>query len=76
MSWLLSYFALPEQGIELIIELARDEPVTFVISDITHGLPELPGNVSASTSRHDAGPHRADGYHGGEQDIPIVQRWA
>jgi hypothetical protein len=38
-SWLLSYFALPEQGVELTIELARDEPVTLVVSDITHGLP-------------------------------------
>jgi hypothetical protein len=44
-SWSLSYFALPEQGVELTIELARDEPVTLVVSDITHGLPELPGET-------------------------------
>jgi hypothetical protein len=44
-SWSLSYFALPEQGVELTIELARDEPVTLVVSDITHGLPELAGET-------------------------------
>jgi hypothetical protein len=44
-SWSLSYFALPEQGVELTIELARDEPVTLMVSDITHGLPELPGET-------------------------------
>ena len=44
-SWSLSYFALPQQGVELTIELARDEPVTLAVSDITHGLPELPGET-------------------------------
>jgi hypothetical protein len=42
-SWSLSYFALPEQGVELTIELGPDEPLTLVVTDIAHGLPELPG---------------------------------
>jgi hypothetical protein len=41
--WGLEYYALPEQGFELTLELTSAEPVKLKVSDITFGLPEAPG---------------------------------
>ncbi len=44
-TWSLNYVALPAEGVELTLELAPGAPITLMISDIVHGLPELPGTT-------------------------------
>lgn len=44
-AWAMNYLALPEQGVELSIELEPGADVTLVVGDIAHGLPEIPGQT-------------------------------
>lgn len=41
--WKLRYFALPEAGIELALDLKVEEPLKFRVVDQSYGLPSLPG---------------------------------
>jgi peptidase M28-like protein len=39
----LSYFALPQKGIEVVLQVKASEPVRIRAVDLSYGLPELPG---------------------------------
>lgn len=41
--WALRYYALPESGVELILETESTEPLKLKIVELTYGLPNLPG---------------------------------
>ncbi|MGH9877267.1 MAG: M20/M25/M40 family metallo-hydrolase, partial [Nitrososphaerales archaeon] len=40
--WELRYHALPEEGIDLSIEVKSSEPVKIRVTDLSYGLPEIP----------------------------------
>jgi len=40
--WGLRYHALPEEGIDLSIEVKSSEPVKIRVTDLSYGLPEIP----------------------------------
>jgi hypothetical protein len=42
-SWKLRYHALPEEGIELALDVKAQEPLKVRVVDQSYGLPELPG---------------------------------
>ncbi len=44
-TWSMNYAALPAGGVELTLELAPGAPITLLVSDIAHGLPEIPGTT-------------------------------
>ena len=41
--WMLRYFAAPQEGIELTLEIKASEPLTIRATDMSYGLPEIPG---------------------------------
>jgi hypothetical protein len=41
--WTLRYSAVPQEGIELTLEVKRFEPLTIQAADMSYGLPEIPG---------------------------------
>jgi hypothetical protein len=43
-----SYFGLPEEGIELSLEVRSSDPIDLKIEESTHGLPEVPGKPHTS----------------------------
>jgi hypothetical protein len=43
--WGLSYWALPEEGIVLTLQVWSSHPVGIRIVDQSYGLPEIPGTV-------------------------------
>ena len=43
--WGLEYYALPGEGIELTLELLSEEPVKLKVTDVTYGLPDIPGKT-------------------------------
>jgi hypothetical protein len=44
-NWGLEYYAAPEEGIDLTLELLADEPIKLKVMDVTYGLPEIPGRT-------------------------------
>ena len=42
-AWGLEYWALPEEGIELTLEVRAAQPVMIRVVDRTQGLPDTPG---------------------------------
>lgn len=48
----LSYFGLPEEGIELSLELKSSAPVELKIEDCSYGLPEIPGQPHRGRPDH------------------------
>jgi hypothetical protein len=44
-TWSLSYLALPEEGVDLSLELVPGEQVTLLVGDTAHGLPTTPGKT-------------------------------
>jgi Peptidase family M28 len=46
--WVLNYYALPEDGVELTLELSSSQPVEIRVIDRSYGFPELPGMTITS----------------------------
>lgn len=43
LAWILTYFALPKEGLELILDVGSSAPLTIHILDWTYELPQGPG---------------------------------
>lgn len=50
--WTLRYFAVPQEGIEVTLEIKSFEPLTIRATDMSYGLPEIPGFTPGSRPDH------------------------